>query len=88
MKRVRGSQETVPYVEIGKSNVRIRTNVEWIEEEEFTGWEYDEDVLPLNEYIDMLASQDETEVYALLISMLMQEIDDLKVRIAEMDVVE
>ena len=88
MKRVRGSQETVPYVEIGKSNVRIRTNIEWVEEDDFVGWEYDEDVLPLNEYVGMLASQGETEVYALLISMLMQEIDDLKVRIVEMDVVE
>lgn len=36
--RVRGSQETIPFIEVGKTNVYIRTNVEHVEEEEFSGW--------------------------------------------------
>ena len=54
MQRVKGSQESVPQVEIGKTDVYIRTNVERIEEEEFSGWEYDEEIISLPTYIDRL----------------------------------
>ena len=54
MQRVKGSQESVPHVEIGKTDVYIRTNVERIEEEEFSGWEYDEEIISLPTYIDRL----------------------------------
>lgn len=57
MTRVRGSQESVPYLEVGKTDVRIRTNVERIEEDDFSGWEYDEEVVSLHEYIDRLRDQ-------------------------------
>ena len=54
MQRVKGSQESVPYVEIGKTDVYIRTNVERIESDEFEGWEYDEEIISLPTYIDRL----------------------------------
>jgi hypothetical protein len=54
MQRVKGSQESVPPVEIGKTNVYIRTNVERIESDEFEGWEYDEEIISLPTYIDRL----------------------------------
>ena len=52
--KVRGTQESIPFIEIGKTNVYIRTNVERIEEEEFSGWEYDEEIISLPTYIDRL----------------------------------
>ena len=54
MQRVKGSQESVPSVEIGKTDVYIRTNVERIESDEFEGWEYDEEIISLPTYIDRL----------------------------------
>ncbi len=54
MQRVKGSQESVPQVEIGKTDVYIRTNVERIESDEFEGWEYDEEIISLPTYIDRL----------------------------------
>ena len=78
MKRVKGSQESVPYIEIGKSHVYIRTNVDRIEEDEFSGWEYDEIVVPIHEYVSSLASQGEIDTVAILIISLMREIDELR----------
>ena len=52
--KIRGTQESIPFIEIGKTNVYIRTNVEHIEEEEFSGWEYDEEIISLPTYIDRL----------------------------------
>lgn len=52
--KIRGTQESIPFIEIGKTNVYIRTNVEYIEEEEFSGWEYDEEIISLPTYIDRL----------------------------------
>ncbi len=79
--RVRGSQETIPFIEVGKTNVYIRTNVEHVEEEEFTGWEYDEQIISIQEYINTLTDRDSTDVLSMIVSALMQEIDDLKTRI-------
>jgi hypothetical protein len=79
--RVRGSQETIPFIEVGKTNVYIRTNVEHVEEEEFSGWEYDEQIISMQEYINTLTDRDSTDVISMIISALMQEIDNLKTRI-------
>ena len=57
MQRVKGSQESVPSVEIGKTDVYIRTNVERIESDEFVGWEYDEEVISIREYIERLQAK-------------------------------
>jgi hypothetical protein len=85
MTRVRGSQESVPYLEVGKTEVRIRTNVERIEEDDFVGWEYDEEIVKIPAYVAALASQEETETSAFLIATLMQEIDDLKARVVALE---
>jgi hypothetical protein len=57
MLRVRGSQESVPYLEVGTTEVYVRTNVEHIETDEFVGWEYDEEVISIQEYIDRLRAK-------------------------------
>ena len=57
MSRVRGTQGSVPSVEVGKADVRLRSNVVRVEEDEFVGWEYDEEVVSLHEYIDRLRDQ-------------------------------
>jgi len=42
---------------VGKADVRLRSNVVRVEEDEFVGWEYDEEVVSLHEYIDRLRDQ-------------------------------
>ena len=48
---VRGSQTTVPQVEVNVDTVYIRSNIRRIETEDFTGWEYDEVQHNLRDYI-------------------------------------
>ena len=48
---VRGSQTTVPQVEVNVDTVYIRSNIRRIETEDFTGWEYDEVQYNLRDYI-------------------------------------
>lgn len=83
--KVRGTQNSIPFIEVGKTNVYFRTNVVRIEEEEFSGWEYDEQVIPIQEYINTLADRNSTDIIAMLMSALMQEIDDLKSRITVLE---
>ncbi len=77
--------ETVPTVNVGKSVVRIRTNVERVEEEDFTGWEYDEEAMPVREYLSRLTIDEDTEGIALIVSLLMGEIDALRERVDELE---
>jgi hypothetical protein len=83
--RIRGTQNSIPFIEVGKTNVYFRTNVVRIEEEEFSGWEYDEQVIPIQEYINTLADRDSTDTIAMILSTLMQEIDELKSRITVLE---
>ena len=83
--RIRGTQESIPYIEIGKTNVYIRTNVEYIEEEEFSGWEYDEEIISIPEYISTLSDKNSVDIIALLITGLMQEIDELKTKVESLE---
>ena len=83
--RVRGTQESIPFIEIGKTNVYIRTNVERIEEEEFSGWEYDEEIISIPEYISTLSDKNSVDITALLITGLMQEIDELKTKVEALE---
>lgn len=77
-KGVRGTQEQVPVIEVNKDTVYVRTNIERIEEDEFKGWQYDEVQYSLQEYIENLTLSSDTETMALLLSMVMNEIDNLK----------
>lgn len=83
--RIRGTQESIPFIEIGKTNVYIRTNVERIEEEEFSGWEYDEEIISIPEYISTLSDKNSVDITALLITGLMQEIDELKTKVEALE---
>jgi len=83
--RVRGTQESIPFIEIGKTNVYIRTNVEYIEEEEFSGWEYDEEIISIPEYISTLSDKNSVDITALIITGLMQEIDELKTKVEALE---
>ena len=85
MQRVKGSQESVPQVEIGKTDVYIRTNVERIESDEFEGWEYDEEIISIPEYISTLSDKNSVDITALLITGLMQEIDELKTKVETLE---
>lgn len=49
--KVRGTQETVEPVEVAKTTVYVRTNIKRIDTTEFNGWEYDEEQIPVNEFI-------------------------------------
>lgn len=53
-KGVRGTMNTVPEVEINFNTVYVRTNIARIEEEDFSGWQYDETEYTQSEYIDVL----------------------------------
>lgn len=75
----------MPTVNVGKSVVRIRTNVERVEEEDFTGWEYDEEAMPVREYLSRLTIDEDTEGIALIVSLLMGEIDALRERVDELE---
>ena len=83
--KVKGTQESIPFIEIGKTNVYIRTNVERIEEEEFSGWEYDEEIISIPEYINTLSDKNSIDIIALLITGLMQEIDELKTKVEALE---
>lgn len=83
--KIRGTQESIPFIEIGKTNVYIRTNVERIEEEEFSGWEYDEEIISIPEYISTLSDKNSVDITALLITGLMQEIDELKTKVEALE---
>ena len=83
--KIRGTQETIPFIEIGKTNVYIRTNVEYIEEEEFSGWEYDEEIISIPEYISTLSDKNSVDITALIITGLMQEIDKLKTKVEALE---
>lgn len=83
--KIRGTQESIPFIEIGKTNVYIRTNVEYIEEEEFSGWEYDEEIISIPEYISTLSDKNLVDITALIITGLMQEIDELKTKVEALE---
>ena len=57
MAKVRGTMKEVPEIEVNVDTVYIRTNIKRIEEEDFTGWEYDEVQYEKDEYIKLMAEQ-------------------------------
>lgn len=81
---VRGSMKSVPSIEVNVDTVYIRSEIKRVEEAEFSGWEYNEIQYPLQEYIETLANEDDSEMLALMVSMLMSEVDMLKMMIGGM----
>lgn len=84
-KKIRGTQEHVPAVEVNIDTVYIRSNIKRIEEEDFTGWEYDEVQYDKNKYIEQLTNEEDAEMLALIVSMLMSEIDMLNFRVSQLE---
>ncbi len=84
-KKIRGTQEHVPAVEVNIDTVYIRSNIKRIEEEDFTGWEYDEVQYDKNKYIEQLTNEEDAGILALMVSMLMSEIDMLNFRVSQLE---
>lgn len=53
IKNVRGTQETVPKLEVNVDTVYLRENIIAIDEEDFKGWQYDEKQYSIQEYIKL-----------------------------------
>lgn len=79
--KVRSTAKHIPYVEVNKDTVYVRSNIQQVEEMEFSGWEYDEIQYSLREYIESLIPSTDAESIALLLSILMSEIDFLKMKV-------
>ena len=84
-KKIRGTQEHVPAVEVNIDTVYIRSNIKRIEEEDFKGWEYDEVQYDKNKYIEQLTNEEDAGILALIVSMLMSEIDMLNFRVSQLE---
>lgn len=54
---VRGTQDVVNPLEINVDTVYVRSSIERIETEDFTGWQYDETQYTLHEYIETIANK-------------------------------
>jgi hypothetical protein len=82
---VRSTAKQVPYVEVNKDTVYVRNDIERVEEVDFSGWEYNEVQYGLQEYIENLTTNSDTDAMALLLSMMMSEIDFLKDRLKALE---
>lgn len=81
---VRSTTKNVPSVEVNVDTVYVRSDIQRIEEMEFNGWEYNEIQYCKNEYMGKLANEEDTGMLALMVSMLMSEVDMLKMTIGGM----
>ena len=70
---VRGSQQTVPQIEINVDTVYVRSNIERIETDDFTGWEYEEVQYDKDEYIEKISTQNDTMLIDLDFRLTMME---------------
>lgn len=59
MKKIRSSKENVPEIEVNVDTVYVRQNIKRIEEEDFSGWEYNETQHGKNEFIELLSMENE-----------------------------
>ena len=78
---VRSSAKHIPSVEVNVDTVYIRSSIEKVDEEEFKGWEYDEVQYTIREYLEKLTNEEDTGMLALIVSMLMSEVDMLANRV-------
>jgi hypothetical protein len=83
--KVRGTMVTVPNIEVNKDTVYIRSNITQVEMGEFLGWEYDEIQYDSREYLENLTTLQDTQSMAMLLSLLMSEIDYLGSRVTTLE---
>lgn len=55
--RVRGTMKKVPEIEVNIDTVYVRANIERVEEEDFIGWEYDEEQYSKDEFIELISNK-------------------------------
>ena len=79
--KVRGTQNDVKTVDVNVDTVYIRSNITRIETNDFTGWEYDEQRFQIRDYIQNLANNVDTQSIAMLLSIIIGEVDTLRSRI-------
>ena len=81
MIKVRGTQNTVKPVTVNIDTVYLRTNITKVKEEDFDGWEYNEEQLSKDEFISKLTREQDSEMLAMMVSMLFLEVDMLKMQL-------
>lgn len=81
LQNVRSTATNIPSVEVNVDTVYVRNEIKRVEEDDFIGWEYNEIQYPLQEYIETLANEDDAGMLALMVSVLMSEVDMLKMMI-------
>ena len=54
---VRSTREHIPEVEVGVDTVYLRTNIKRVDEDDFSGWEYQEIQYDKNKYIELLSKE-------------------------------
>ena len=82
---IRSTAEYVPSIEVNIDTVYIRSNIERVEEMEFSGWEYNEIQYTIHEYLERLTNEEDSGMLALMVSMLMSEVDMLTARITQLE---
>jgi len=82
---IRSTAEYVPSIEVNIDTVYVRSNIEKIEEMEFSGWEYNEIQYAVREYLEKLTNEEDSGMLALMVSMLMSEVDMLTARVTQLE---
>ena len=82
---IRSTAEYVPSIEVNIDTVYVRSNIEKIEEMEFSGWEYNEIQYAVREYLEKLTNEEDSGMLALMVSVLMSEVDMLTARVTQLE---
>lgn len=86
LERVHSSNRAFNRLEVNVDTVYVRFNEEeWIEDDVQLGWVYDETQYSLRSYIENLTNNESTQSMAFLLSMLMSEVDFLRMRIESLE---
>lgn len=75
----------VSSIDVNVDTVYIRTNIQKIDTEDFKGWEYDEVQYNIREYIETLTNSQDAQSMAMLISLLLSEVDCMKERLDKLE---
>lgn len=74
--KVKGGDVIPQTIEIGKTHVYLRNNIELkTNEENENYYEWDEEVMLLSEYMNQLCREDELAGIAIILTNIMQELD-------------
>ena len=68
--KVRGTMATVISLEVNVDTVYVRSNIIRVDNEQFTGWEYDEIQYGVKEYITLISEQSDKNTGAIDFMML------------------